>query len=374
MYFYVDESGQTGNNLFDKNQPFLYYGVLSSKYNLDVLAEPDINRLRQSLGVSRLHAQELGVNGLDKIGRELVTFRKKFDLRFSLSRVNKIDHALICFFDQVFDQGNNPAVPWSAYWTPIRYVYLLYFEKIFDRDLLQKAWEARISTDAAQSEIIVAAICKELIQRISLLGDERIKNVFYDVFTWAKENAKKLSYNAIDKHDRKSISPNIIGFQQVLQFISERVRKLQLKKISVVVDQQSEFNQAQQTLADYYAAAKGSVFELGPGLPKMDLRGMPTKKLIFSSSQGSAGLELVDIYLWTFKRKMEEKPVPEQLSSLILDQVHRGSFREISMLNIKKLATDFINELPQFMSESEMERGKELFRIQEEHRANAMDK
>jgi len=30
MFFYVDESGHTGTNLFDPNQPVLYYGVLSS--------------------------------------------------------------------------------------------------------------------------------------------------------------------------------------------------------------------------------------------------------------------------------------------------------------------------------------------------------
>lgn len=40
MYFYVDESGQTGLELFDGNQPFLYYGVLSSKVNLDLLTLP----------------------------------------------------------------------------------------------------------------------------------------------------------------------------------------------------------------------------------------------------------------------------------------------------------------------------------------------
>ncbi|WP_166370308.1 hypothetical protein [Psychromonas sp. SA13A] len=38
MCFYVDESGQTGLELFDENQPSLYYGVLRSKVNIDVLA------------------------------------------------------------------------------------------------------------------------------------------------------------------------------------------------------------------------------------------------------------------------------------------------------------------------------------------------
>ncbi len=35
MHFYVDETGQTGRNLFDKIQPVLSYGVLSSDVNLD---------------------------------------------------------------------------------------------------------------------------------------------------------------------------------------------------------------------------------------------------------------------------------------------------------------------------------------------------
>lgn len=41
MFFYVDESGHTGANLFDEAQPTLFYGVLSSAVHLDYVAEPD---------------------------------------------------------------------------------------------------------------------------------------------------------------------------------------------------------------------------------------------------------------------------------------------------------------------------------------------
>lgn len=37
MFSHVDESGHTGSELFDATQPVLYYGVLSSDMNLDVL-------------------------------------------------------------------------------------------------------------------------------------------------------------------------------------------------------------------------------------------------------------------------------------------------------------------------------------------------
>ena len=76
MFFYVDESGHTGTNLFDENQPVLYYGVLSSRVNIDVLAEKKLSVLRNRLGVTRIHAAEIGNGGLVQIIEGLVTLQK----------------------------------------------------------------------------------------------------------------------------------------------------------------------------------------------------------------------------------------------------------------------------------------------------------
>ena len=73
MFLYVDESGHTGSELFDANQPILYYGVTSSDVNLDVLAEERLVPLRKRLGVDRLHAAQLGVGRLVTIADELVS-------------------------------------------------------------------------------------------------------------------------------------------------------------------------------------------------------------------------------------------------------------------------------------------------------------
>ena len=70
MFFYVDESGNTGANLFDKAQPCLYYGILSADTNIDDLAHADIQHMRERVGVKRLHASELGVGGLVRISEQ----------------------------------------------------------------------------------------------------------------------------------------------------------------------------------------------------------------------------------------------------------------------------------------------------------------
>jgi hypothetical protein len=67
MFFYVDESGHTGANLFDKNQPWLYYGILSSEFDLDVAASSRVLAARKELCVDRLHAAEIGNRGLATI-------------------------------------------------------------------------------------------------------------------------------------------------------------------------------------------------------------------------------------------------------------------------------------------------------------------
>ena len=76
MYCYVDESGNTGSNLFDEAQPALFYGVLTSKLNLDVAAEG--KPLSQELALlfnsqaKRGRTDEVSLAGLDRRWRHLV--------------------------------------------------------------------------------------------------------------------------------------------------------------------------------------------------------------------------------------------------------------------------------------------------------------
>lgn len=48
MYFYVDETGHTGPNLYDRTQPVLSYGALSSSVDLDKAAEAELTVLRKN--------------------------------------------------------------------------------------------------------------------------------------------------------------------------------------------------------------------------------------------------------------------------------------------------------------------------------------
>ena len=371
MHFYVDESGHTGPNLFDASQPMLYYGVLSSVVNVDVLAAERMRALRMRAGIERVHASELGNGGLVPLVDDLVALQKNMALRFDLYRVSKPDHAIICFFDQVFDQGNNPAMSWTGYWTPMRYVLLLKLASLFDVGLAKLAWEARLHLDDRRSNQMVSEVCHQLLERVDSLPDARSRQLMGDALRWAADHPEELYYNAKTKEDQLSVMPNIIGFQSVMTGIASRLKKLEKKASRIVVDQQSQFNKAQKTLHDYYIAASKVTLENGPGLPQIDYKGVPNIPIEFKGGSESCGLELVDVYLWVFRRALEEKELAPELYRLVEPQLMRGKTDEISLGALEKRWTRWFDELPE-PTEEQIAKGKELMALGEARRLEGM--
>ncbi len=370
MYFYVDESGQTGLNLFDKTQPHLYYGVLSSNVNLDLRALKTIEGLRNKLEVDRLHASQLGNARLVEIIGDIEKLKKKFNLKFDFYKINKVDHALISFFDQAFDQGLNPAVPWSAYWTPLRYIMIVKLASLFDEETLVKAWKARITTNNVTAEQLLTEVCSTIIGRVAYIPDARSREIIRDGLSWVIQNPDKIQYNADCKHDALQISPNLVGFQSVLHGIALRIRNTGKKAKRIVVDRQSQFNAAQEYVTQFYQKARDVPWISGPGLPVMDLTNMPTIPISCTAGTESVGLEIVDIYIWVFKRYMEGKELAPELEELIRGQQHRGKYDEVSIAQLTERWGKWFDELPELseMPDENVETAMKILAEQENKR------
>lgn len=367
MHFYVDESGQTGLNLFDEAQPVLYYGVLSSPVDLNVHARVHVERLRDLLGVERLHANELGVDKLTNICRQIDTIQRKNSICFDVYRISKVDHAAICFFDQVFDQGLNKAVPWAAYWTPLRYPLLLQVASMFDLQTLKLAWDARIERDERKANEILVGVLQTLLGRVEDIGDSRLKEIIHDALRWAIKYPDEIHYNVYSKKDLLQISPNLIAFQSVLHGIASRLKRDGGKALSLVVDQQSQFNKAQRSIADFYHQAREIPMEVGPGLPVMDLTHVPDISISCVPGSTNVGLELVDVYLWLFKRYFEDKSLSDPLTNLIGKQFKIGYTDQVSLGAIAERWTKFFADLPP-LPEADTEKMKAAMEISEAER------
>ncbi len=116
MYAYVDETGNTGNALFDPEQPVFITAAMMTKTNFDAVWKGDLKAIAGRVGVSALHANELGIGRIEEIADDLLRVIKKADARFVVSRLEKSYLAAAKVFDTYFDAGENLAVPWHAYW------------------------------------------------------------------------------------------------------------------------------------------------------------------------------------------------------------------------------------------------------------------
>jgi len=372
MYFYIDESGQTGLKLFYAQQPILYYGVISSHYNLNEVARPFVESLRERFQVERLHASELGLGKLLSVTDELEVLHKQFDITLDVYKVLKPDYALFSFFDQVFDQGLNKAVPWVAYWTPLRYMLIAKLASMFDQPLLEQAWEARIEKNSIKSNKILQDVFSSLLQRIDCLRDARSREIIGDALKWASKYPEEIHYNIYSKDDKLQISPNLIGFQSVLHGISLRLEKSGAKAAGIIVDRQSEFNKAQEYIASFYTKNKHIPWEVGPGLPKMKLTHMPEIPITCTPGDEDTGLELVDVYLWLFKQHAEGKKGSEALRGLLEPLLKKGQTSEVSFNALMERWEPILFGGQEFTAE-DIKRGEELLALQEIERKKHLD-
>ncbi len=65
MWAYIDESGNTGNRIFDQNQPVFIAAAMATKTNFDLVYGDDVAEIAKKAGVAALHANELGVGRIE---------------------------------------------------------------------------------------------------------------------------------------------------------------------------------------------------------------------------------------------------------------------------------------------------------------------
>ena len=158
----------------------------------------------------------------------------------------------------------------------------------------------------------------------------------------------------------------------VILEIHQKLKSTSTEAKAIIVDRQSEFNRAQEYIHNFYQK-QNDVHALGVlGMPEMDLRDFPKVPVICTPGDESAGLELVDVYLWIMKRIIEDKSIASELEQLCEDQTNKGelSISDVSLNIIDKRWSEFFEQnMPDISSftAEELER-KEAFYEQDEAR------
>ena len=309
MHAYIDESGNTGFNLFDPAQPYFQNAAMSSQVDFDEVFQGRVQRMADRLGVEYLHGFELGVDGVEKIEGDIGKLLEFSQAKFYFAAVNKRDVAAIKFFDAIFDPGENPAASNLGYGIrALKFVLLFKFLYLLDEEDIRLFWDSMTSNPSPKAESNAALAIENALQRIDSLPDARSRQLVGDVLSWARENIGSSSIWTSHKKLRYGHLPNVFTFPKLIASISETARRWDRRTEKIIHDQQSQFG---QTLREWHAlyerAEPERIFHLGDTPIKFgDIR---DSKFEMRDSKTSAGLQVVDIVLWTFARTVSERPL-----------------------------------------------------------------
>jgi hypothetical protein len=381
MYFHVDESGNTGNNLFDPDQMRLSYGLLSSRTNVDALGQQIHGKMLRVVGRDVLHANDLGVEKLTQIAPLLIELQEKMKFDFDYYFIDKPTYGLVLLFDAIFDAGLNKAVKWDSYWTPLRFVLIHKLGSVLDEPLLREAWRLCIHKHISGEGQAIVGLLTELTGRVQASNlDSRSKEIMVDAFAFGINHPLELDFGTFDQ---KIVSPNAVCFQFVVSAMAMRLRKKGLKDASsIIIDRQAEFNRAQigthyhqKLVADGLKNASpldrkryiGHPLYENIGADELLRRGMPQAEIQIQRSSNSIGLQIVDIYLWITNRMLTRAELSDELAYVGSTFLRRSFVDGISLEGMANRFKEFEKKLPTLKNLSE-EQKESARRDVEEHR------
>lgn len=360
MYAFVDETGNTGANLFDDAQPLFLTAALITKADFDLVHRKEFARICSKLGVRALHASELGFGRLEEVASDLTKLLKRADARFFISRVEKRYLLATKIFDTFFDSGENPAVPWQTYNVrPLRLILAFKVAHILDENIARLFWSMLMEKSEARARAIIPEICQAIIDRVDLLPDARSREIITNALEWSKAHPEGLDFYQAGRQAKNGHMPNMVAFANLLDGLETLSKKWGREVRLIRHDRQSQF---EGTLAEWHrmvANALPDPIEL-PGETRV-LRKVHNSDFEVSASDDSPGIQVCDCILWIFKQFLLGKDIPYNCSKLLHLVMKRGMQNDFSFDGVNRaMEEQFMPMLESEITEEQLAAAREL--------------
>jgi hypothetical protein len=339
LYVFCDESGNTGINIIDPQQPILVVGG----WIVPVTRLNEANKLVKKVNIysNELHGIDLlkGING-QKLIKTLIHELCKLNC-FPVSVIAEKRYILSgTLLDTFLDPGSNPKSPrdydFDAVGKP-EVVDIIY--ELPDR-ILHEFFEAYCTLDR---QLLLDSL-RSVHTALSL----RLHTDLADMMIGCLPNIDNLIKDTQNDRSRMPaktmIAPNSSAFFRFFQYLEELGRMGNSKKVSIIHDNNEEFKEAFNTILAVFRDSKKSVVHLAQW--KNLYYGFESVKgLRFADSKDEPLLQAADIVVSSIQRyvlgvyKHQEIPVQiQEIASSLLPRPH--GYPRIAMLIVSKELDD----------------------------------
>lgn len=345
MYAYIDETGNTGAKLLDRDQPLFITAALMTRSDFDKRFGAEVNACAAALGVGEIHANQLGVGRINEIAGDLLKIVRKAGPAFFLARVEKRYVLAAKIFDTLFDSYENKAVAWHIYnIRPLRITMVFKLADLLDDELSEQFWNALMDKVDERARSKMAAFCTALDARTNLIWDSRSREIVSAGLNWAASNPEALEFVHSDKLGRKGHLPNMVGFGNLLAGIERQSNVWKRPVEAIKHDRQHEFEQSIKFWHKMYSNAREDVVHLPLG-EKMVLRKVFGSRLEISTAKESAGIQIIDVILWLFARSLRGDVLPTNCQSLLEYVYSRAYQDDFSFAGVGAAAEQLIEDI-----------------------------
>jgi hypothetical protein len=335
MYAYVDETGNTGNRIFDPDQTLFITAAMMTRGNFDVIHKVGVTAIAKKAGDLALHANELGIGKIEDIAPDLLKLVKASDARFFVSRLEKRYLAATKVIDTYFDSGENLAVPWQIY--SLRRLRLLLTFKVakfvLTEEVAQTVWDCITAKREGTSTALFVEGAKAVLGNAQYLADARFRQIVTEAMQWAISNPENFSFHSKSKAFRYSHSPNFVAFTCLVRGIEEASKIWNSSVREIVHDRQLEMENAFRIFHEIVTNASGEEFHW-PGDPPLSMRQVPGSILRMATEEGSPGLQVIDVILWLFKRMLVGQEIGPEGARLLRRVFLRGRQNDLSFSGV----------------------------------------
>lgn len=335
IHCYIDESGNTGGNLFDSTQPNFYTGAVIAAFDFDKRYPALLRDIAKSCGQDDFHANALGMERLRPHLPALQSLIKREKIRFFIGRVEKRHLILAKFIDVFMDPAENRAAPWHIYSTlHMRFLMLFNLNSIISEEARKEFWSALMDpNEASATQSLKRSIA--LVQSALLACPERrTREIIGEAVAWAHDNCEALNYFSKSKRHRIPHFPNLVAFPEMLAAFDNVAAHNGLDVAEIKHDRQCEVEAVLRDWHRLFANAGDEELNIFGEVRK--LRAVPHSSFVIASSKDSAGIQLIDLVLWLERIRVEGGPVPPEAKAFIERVERNAEFFDMSMAYTKK--------------------------------------
>lgn len=373
LFAYVDESGNTGKNIFDTAQPDYYTAALVSRGDFDQNYGDRVRAIAAKVDATAIHANELGLGRLELIAGDLLQLLAKANATFFVSRVEKKYLLATKMFDTLFDSGENAAVPWHAYnLRPLKIIGAFKLAGILTEDIARDFWKCLLMAREADARAALPPICEELKDRLHILPDARSRELLGQGLDWIIAHPDCVQFATEQKIAKQGHFPNLVAFSNLLQGLQSMSQRLNKKIASIIHDEQNEFGRTLGSWHGLFSNASADVIEWAG--ERYSLQWAPGSRFLMKPDHESPGIQMADVALWLYGQWLKGKDLPENCERLLIFILANGWHNDFSFKGVEASLLDQFGEvLFGDMAEEKLEAGRALVKMSEERRLASME-